>query len=294
MSLDISRQSNSSVIIDIEDEPSTITNSLVNTHTTENEQSLFVDRKEKPNERQPDPKSKEIKIVNEQVNKTSGDVTSQASDKTKTQTAYVTSQNTNNDKYKKGLSYRRLRKRRRVEMKKSSISSKSSSSEEGEIPATQSDTSKVPSQHTQPTHPPPAYHQIAKDDDEETCVKGVFVEDEKDISMEDGQLNESREEDYWDLSSVTDLLKAFHSLRKKVTEMEETKDQPCHRQLKDTVTKVVKEVLHEFKREIIMDIKKEINLESVQTDIKKCAQIMNSTKQWVSRRLTRLVVEATI
>ena len=275
MSLDNSRQSNSSVIIDIEDDS---TYSCVNTHTGIIEQSLSGDGKEKQNKPLPDPKYKEIITSNDKAKNPSIDVTSQAQDKTKTQTFFASSQNTNSDMNKNGRSYRRHRKRRRVETNKGSKSSKSSSSEEGEIPPTLPDTSLQPPHPTTPAHPPPTYQQVAKDDDEETCVKSVFEGDERNVSMEDGQLNKSGEDD-WDLSTVTDLLKAFHSLRKKVAKLEETKDQPCQMQLKDTVTKIVKEVLHEFKREMILDIKKETNLDSVQTDIKKCAQIMNSTKQ---------------
>ena len=114
----------------------------------------------------------------------------------------------------------------------------------------------------------PSRH-VTVDIEEQTLVKNTVDTDEiceKDVSMEDGQLG-SENEDSWDINSVAELLKDYNSLRSKVAKMEES--HYCETKLKDTVTNIVKDVLIEFKRDIIHDLKKELKLETIQSEIKK-------------------------
>ena len=75
--------------------------------------------------------------------------------------------------------------------------------------------------------------------------------------MEEGQLHDSEDSDFWDIKSLADFLPDYKILRTEVSKLKENcvvKDKDIVQ--KSSVKAIVKDVFSELKSEFIKDVKK--------------------------------------
>ena len=99
--------------------------------------------------------------------------------------------------------------------------------------------------------------------------------------MEEGELDaagENNNEEGWNINNVAELLNDYKSLKKDVNDLKQLKHLHPDYNLKSTVTDIVKSIFNEFKKETIQEMKKELKIDNIVSDVKNCTRVATSAK----------------